>query len=131
MLRTVRVRLGSALDVGTATRDARGAAFVLLAPSDRAPQRPVELAPADVMRAVFAASGVNLGHRPTGRPRAVSRARRAALHLWCHTRLPRARMARVLGLSPSASSQLLETTPRQRSRADQHRRQGDPVARVR
>jgi len=111
VLRTVRVRLGSALEFGTATRDSRGAAFMLLAPSDRAPQRPVELALADVIRAVFAASGVNLGHRPTARPRAVSRTRRAALHLCSHTRLPRSRMARVLGPSPSAASQLLETTP--------------------
>ncbi len=111
VLRTVRVRLGSALELGTATRDSRGAAFVLLAPSDRALQRPVEPAPADVIGAVFAASGVNLRDRPTGRPRAVSRARRAALQLRSHTRLPRSRMARVLGLSPSAASQLLETTP--------------------
>jgi len=111
VLRTVRERLGSALELGTATRDARGAAFVLLAPSDRAPQPPLELAPADVIAAVFAASGVNLWDRPTGRPRAVSRTRSAALHLWCHTRLPRARMARVLGRGPSAASQLLETTP--------------------
>lgn len=57
-----------------------------------------------------AASGVNLADRPTGRPRALSRARRAALHLWGHTMLPRSKMARVLGLSPSDPSQLLETT---------------------
>jgi len=108
--RTARARLGSAVELGTATRDAKGASFVLLAPADRTPRRPVELAPVEVIRAVFAASGINLSEPVTGRPRAVSRARRAALHLWSLTKLPRSTMSRTLGLSPSAASQLVETT---------------------
>lgn len=110
LLSDVRSRLGSSMELGTAKRDVKGATFPLLAPVDRPPYRRLEVDPQDVINAVFAASGVDLREPCSGRPRSVSRARRAALHLWSETRLPRSIMIRALGVSPAAATQLIDRT---------------------
>lgn len=110
LLSDVRSRLGAGMALGTATRDVKGAVFPLLAPAQRAPHRRIELDPQDVIRAVFAASGVDLRQFHAGRPRSVSRARRAALLLWSDTHLPRSIMVRALGMSAVAATQLIDRT---------------------
>lgn len=110
VLRATRERLGTAMELGTATREVRGPAFALLSPLDRLPRSSIELEPAEVIAAIFAASGVQLRDAHAGRPRSVSRARRAALALWSRTRRPRSAMVRALGLSSAAATKLAQST---------------------
>ncbi len=110
ILRATRERLGTAIELGTATQEPKGPVFAVLSPHDRVPPSPVELEPAEVFAAVFAASGIQLQHAYPGRPRALSRARRAALQLWSYTRRPRSIMVRALGLSSAAATKLIQST---------------------
>lgn len=128
LLSAARARLGSGTELGTATRDVKGPAFALLSPAERVPHRRIELDPKDVIRAVFAASGVDLRLPCAGRPRCVSRARRAALHLWSETCLPRSIMIRALGISAAAGTQLLDRTSA-RCRAGSNLDPGEGTAR--
>lgn len=109
-LRATHERLGSAIALGTATREPSGPSFALLAPCSRPPHRAIDLQTDEVIAAVFAASGIQLRDAPTGRPRALSRARRAALALWSRTRRPRSTMVRALGLSSAAATKLSQST---------------------
>jgi len=110
VLRATRERLGSAIALGTATREASGLSFAILGPASRPPYHPIELEPGEVIAAVSAACGIQLRDAPTGRPRALTRARRAALVLWSRTRRPRSVMVRALGISSAAATQLSQST---------------------
>jgi hypothetical protein len=107
--RAARERFSSAIELGTATRGVTGASFALLSPSNRPVPTPIELDPRDILAAVLATSGISLDHHPYGRPRALSRARRAALAIWGLTGRPRSTMVRALGITSAAATKLAQS----------------------
>jgi hypothetical protein len=106
----LRQRLGSSLELGTATRELKGATFPLLASASRSLQPRIELDTHDVIQAVFVVTGVDLRTPLVGRPRSVSHARRTALKVWSLTGRHRSLMVRAIGMSPNGASQLISTT---------------------
>jgi hypothetical protein len=107
--RAARERFSSAIGLGTATRGVTDASFALLSPSNRPVPKPIELDPRDILAAVLATSGISLDHHPYGRPRALSRARRAALAIWGLTGRPRSTMVRALGITSAAATKLAQS----------------------
>lgn len=83
--------------------------FAALGAASRPPHHAIELQPEDVSAAVSAASGIQLRVAPTSHPRALTRARRAALTFWSRTRRPRSTMVRALGLSSAAATKLSQS----------------------